>query len=561
MSYYFQPEWRKVRLEVLQRDQSICRECGKAVSGRDAHVHHNLPRALGGRDVPENLVTLCSGCHSIKHANLHVRLGTRFLQSLAVRIAKLFGGNDLKNVHAKNLGLALRYLGIARLRSNQLDPIMAALNGENVLLISPTGSGKSLCFQLPALIAPSHSIVISPLKALMTDQVIGLLKRNYPATFLNSDISREEMKSRLSLIAKGVVRLVYLAPERFAPSRNRQEEQAILKSNRPSYFVVDEAHCIDKWGDAFRPAYSDLGKVRKQLGSPPVLAFTATANKVTRKGILQSLGIENARVFVEDLDRPNIALSRLRVHNDHTRVNVIAELHGKMRAVSSGKTLVFVPTVKVGQEVETRLASVGIVARFFHGGLSVMRREQYLTDLRDQKPTEDCSDSTIMICTNAFGMGMDIPDVRLVFHWHHPSSVEDYAQEYGRVGRDGKQSLAVLFTKDDDSRLLEFMAKKSVETTTMKKLDQEKALTRRTQSIQLMNSISKDRAACFNQLILDELGVSETKLPRLSRWILGLAFASRSKSEKRAFCCDRCWARKNQGPATNFSRAVVSAMR
>ena len=173
----------------MRRDKWQCRECGASIEGRNAHVHHKLPRALGGLDVDENLISLCSACHATKHANLHVGLSTRFLQATAVKLAKLFGGDDLKRFNSDRLGVALRYMGVKRLRPNQLEPIVAALSGDDILLISPTGSGKSLCFQVPALLAKSHSIVVSPLKALMVDQVVGLLRRNFPATFRKSDIS------------------------------------------------------------------------------------------------------------------------------------------------------------------------------------------------------------------------------------------------------------------------------------------------------------------------------------------------------------------------------------
>lgn len=560
MSYYFRPEWRKTRLAILERDKWQCRECSKSIKGRNAHVHHKLPRALGGLDVDENLIALCSACHATKHANLHVGLSTRFLQATAVKLAKLFGGDDLKRFNSDRLGVALRYMGVKRLRPNQLEPIVAALSGDDILLISPTGSGKSLCFQVPALLAKSHSIVVSPLKALMVDQVLSLLRRNFPATFLNSDLSDDEMSKRLSLLEKGIFKLLYLAPERFAPSRKREKELKILRENPPQHLIIDEAHCIDKWGLAFRPEYAKLGVYRQQLGNPQVLAFTATANPETRNEILQSLKAENAKVFVEDLDRKNIALARLQMHDDTKRAKLIAELHTAMRLKSSGKTLVFVPTIALGEEVGELLKKQGIEAKFFYGRLPSMERELIIQGLHNDTADERSADSGCVICTNAFGMGMDIPDVRLVFHWHHPPSVEDYAQEFGRAGRDGKQSLAVVFTKKADENLLNFMAEKSVGKSKIPGAAKALALDKVKKSIQKMKTFATQRDHCFNQLLLEELGSATKPIPRLSKFFLNLAFAKRQKRERRYFCCDGCWRKKHSGHATNFARDVVEKM-
>ncbi|MDG1737799.1 MAG: RecQ family ATP-dependent DNA helicase [Paracoccaceae bacterium] len=560
MSYYFRPQWRKLRFEILNRDEWTCCECRKSIKGRDAHVHHKLPRALGGQDIEVNLISLCGACHATRHSNLHVGLGAQFLQSTAVRIAKLFGGEELKNFQGDRLGVALRYMGVKRLRPNQLEPIVAALNGEHILLISPTGSGKSLCFQIPALLAKSHSLVVSPLKALMADQVVGLLRRNFPATFINSDLSREEMAQRLDFLERGIFKLVYLAPERFVASRKRQRELQVIHDNRPSYLIVDEAHCIDKWGDAFRPAYSELGTYHKQLGSPPILAFTATANKETRNEILKSLKAEKAKIFVEDLDRKNIALARLQKHDDKDRAKLIGELHANMRHQCSGKTLVFVPTIKKGEQVRDLLLQHEISAQFFHGRLPKMEREQIIAQFHGDAGLEGVKENSCLICTNAFGMGMDIPDVRLVFHWHHPSSVEDYAQEFGRAGRDGRQSLAVLFTKSDDEKLLNFMAKKSVEGSNISPQARSIALEKRKNSIQKIKSFANQRDKCFNQLLLDELGSTHKPIPRLSKFFLSLAFAQRQKRERRNACCDGCWRKRNARKATMFAREVVEIM-
>ena len=183
--------WRRFRREVLERDDQICVEYQSPIKGRNAHAHHKLPRGLGGLDTLENLISLRSGCHSLKHMNLQASLGRRLIERIAVRVARLFDKTSLTDLDGGKLGLALRYLIIDRLRKGQLEPILAALNNKSVLFISPTVSGKSLCFQLPALLREKKSLVISTLKALMSDQVGGLLNREYPATFINSNLPKK----------------------------------------------------------------------------------------------------------------------------------------------------------------------------------------------------------------------------------------------------------------------------------------------------------------------------------------------------------------------------------
>jgi len=180
-----------------------------------------------------------------------------------------------------HFGPALKRFGLDAFRPAQIDVVEAALRGHSLLLVSPTGSGKSLAFQVPALLTPGLCIVVSPLKALMSDQVSSLLRQRIPATFMNSDLSSDEKRLRLDLLTKGAFKFLYLAPERFFGTNER--ELALLRALRPAYLVVDEAHCIDRWGRDFRPEYGRLREVRSQLGDPPVLAFTATAVSGARK--------------------------------------------------------------------------------------------------------------------------------------------------------------------------------------------------------------------------------------------------------------------------------------
>ena len=548
--------WRQIRKDVLERDHWRCCDCGEAIKGRDAHVHHKLPRALGGDDTPENLISLCSGCHSLKHMNLQASLGRRFLEKMAVRVAKFFDKDNSIQIDGSRLGLALRYLNVKKLRSGQLEPIMAALSGKSVLFVSATGSGKSLCFQLPALMQANKSIVISPLKALMSDQVSGLLARGFPATFINSDLPKFEIDTRLALIKENKCKLIYMAPERLKPSRHRAFEQGTIFNGATDYLVVDEAHCIDKWGDAFRPSYSDIGVARKTMGNPPVLAFTATAGRKTRQRILHSLNSTDAELFVEGVDRPNIAMLRFHAEKDVKRVELIKNLFNKMHTETGGKALIFVSTVKQGNAVLNLLQQHELKAEFFHGKLSPKNRDFLLGRFTGR--LEEQVD--LLICTNAFGMGMDIPNVRIVFHWQHPSSPEDYLQEFGRAGRDGKQSLAVLFTKKNDIDILDFMLRKSLDKSDSDETHKQRLYEEKSESINLMSKMANAKSTCFNKLIRDELDTVKTAKIGFAELILEWVFSERQRQDKRNYCCDACHRQTNFGLLSYFAENVISSM-
>jgi RecQ family ATP-dependent DNA helicase len=488
--------------------------------------------------------------------NLQASLGRRFLEKMAVGIAKLFDKDNSIQIDGGRLGLALRYLKVQKLRSGQLEPILAALSGKSVLFVSATGSGKSLCFQLPALMQANKSIVISPLKALMSDQVSGLLERGFPATFINSDLPKFEIDTRLDLIKENKCRLVYMAPERLKPSRHRALEQSTIFSGATDYLVVDEAHCIDKWGDAFRPSYSDIGVARKTMGTPPVLAFTATAGRKTRQRILNSLNATDAELFVEGVDRPNIAMLRFHAEKDVKRVELIKNLFNKMHAKTGGKALIFVSTVKQGNAVLNLLQQHELKVEFFHGKLSPKNRDFLLGRFTGR--LEERVD--LLICTNAFGMGMDIPNVRIVFHWQHPSSPEDYLQEFGRAGRDGKQSLAVLFTKKNDVDVLDFMLRKSLEKSNADEIHRQLLYQEKRESINLMSKMANTKSACFNKLIIDELDTDNPAKRSFSKLILKWVFSERQLRHKQQHCCDTCYRKKKLGPLSHFSEDVVNSM-
>jgi ATP-dependent DNA helicase RecQ len=492
---------------------------------------------MGGGDEMSNLVTLCDGCHARHHPTLAGGLARRLLERWAVWLARWLDREGTVSAAAGDLGPALRLFGLERFRQGQLPIVLAALSGKSVLVVSPTGSGKTLCFQLPAVLSRGISLVVSPLKTLMSEQVSDLLAKKIPATFINSDLSREEKELRFSLLARHGIKLLYLAPERFFV-RSDEERNKIKRSN-PSFLVVDEAHCIDQWGKDFRPEYGRLREVREKLGSPPVLAFTATAGKEMQERILASLGIKDAKVFVRDVDRPNIATLRWLCRADR-RAQEIATLLS-LRELLGQKVMVFVPSAKVGDDLRAALSALGSDVPFYHSKIEDAWERQELLKrfLGQSRPVVDQ-----IICTNAFGMGLDIPNLRLVIHWQQSASAEDLLQEFGRAGRDGKPSVSVIFhdgLASSDTRRLKFMAEKTVETSPLNEAQKLMMLTQRNRQIDQVSQMLRSKS-CFRNSVRAYFGGQQTPPKRkLSERILDWAFGTPVTSGKqRIACCDFC---------------------
>ena len=517
---------------VLDRDEYRCRECGCECRREDADVHHLIPRSLGGSDDPSNLVTLCDGCHAAFHPNLQAKLSRRFIESWALRLVRWLDETGKIAEAAGDLGPALRLFGLERFRDGQLAAVMAALAGRSVLMISPTGSGKSICFQIPAILRPGTAYIISPLKALMTDQISSLQRKKLPGTFINSDLDRVEKARRYQLLRRNAFKFLYIAPERF--SVRDQEEVELLKRLRPSFLVVDEAHCIDRWGNDFRPDYGRLGEVREAIGRPPVLAFTASAGLESQKRILESLGIPDAEVIVRGVDRPNIGFMRLPAERE-VRPNIITKL---LKVYGEGKAMIFVPSRRIGEELQQALKALGHELPFYHGQLQPPhKRESLLKQFTgEQKP-----EVNQIICTNAFGMGLDVSNVRLVIHYQHPASVEDYLQEFGRAGRDGKPSLAVLLAGQNDRGLLDFMATKSVEQAQRSAEEKARLLKIKHASIGHMGEMARPREHCLRRSIKSYFEGRKTgKRVSLVMRIIAWLFSSQTEVTRLKYCCDHC---------------------
>lgn len=538
------PAYREL---VLKRDGFRCRQCGVRCERLDADVHHLIPRSLGGSDDPSNLVTLCDGCHAAHHPNLQVRLSRRLIERWSLRLARWLDRNGEIAKATANLTPALRLFGLERFREGQLPVVLAALAGRSVLLVSPTGSGKSLCFQLPSVLRPGTACVISPLKALMSDQVSELQRKKLPGTFINSDLDRDEKSARYELLSNGAFKFLYVAPERFSVRDKSEVER--LKSMRPNFLVVDEAHCIDRWGDDFRPDYGRLGELRAALGRPPVLAFTATAGVEAQQRIIKSLDIPNAQVIVHGVDRPNIGFMRLHVPEAH-RARVISDL---LAGGISGRVMIFVPSIRKGEELQAKLKALGLNLPLYHGQIQPPHKREALQKRFTGELKPEISQ---IICTNAFGMGLDVPNVRMVIHYQQPASAEDYLQEFGRAGRDGKPSLAVLLAGDEDTGLLKFMARKTVEAAKLSPADASKRLNIKFESIETMEAIAMAKNQCMRRSLLRhfEGGVAR-KRPSLALRIVTRLYASRTKVDRIRYCCDHC----DKVSATNF-RAVAAVV-
>ncbi len=321
--------------------------------------------------------------------------------------------------------------GFEKFRPNQEDIINCILSGQDTLAIMPTGGGKSICFQLPALLFPGITIVISPLIALMKDQVDGLKANGIEACFINSSQTEDERQFYIESLKSNAIKLVYIAPESLSFL------DSIFNNLNISLIAIDEAHCISSWGHDFRPAYTNLGYLKNRFPSTPILALTATADKATRKDISQQLNLKNPKLFVASFDRKNLSLE---VRPALDRVRQITDFI-KEKPNESG--IIYCLSRKTTEELAEKLQKIGISAKAYHAGLDNKIRSQ----TQDEFINDDCK---VVCATIAFGMGIDKSNVRWVIHYNLPKNIEGYYQEIGRAGRDGLPSKTVLFESYGD---------------------------------------------------------------------------------------------------------------
>ena len=338
------------------------------------------------------------------------------------------------------------YFGYNSFRQNQEAIIDQTISGGDSLVLMPTGGGKSLCYQIPALYLPGTAIVISPLISLMKDQVEALRANGIEAEALNSgnDMNADTIIRRKCL--SGQLKLLYISPEKLL-----SETDYLLKHINISLFAIDEAHCISQWGHDFRPEYTQLGTLRELFPKVPVMALTATADKITRQDIIRQLHLENAKEFVSSFDRPNLALSVKRGYKGPEKMRFILNFI-KARPFEAG--IIYCLSRKTTEKVAADLRAKGILAGAYHAGMTTQERNKTQEAFKN--------DQLLVVCaTIAFGMGIDKSNVRWIIHYNMPKSIENFYQEIGRAGRDGAPSETILFYSLADIIQLTEFAKQS----------------------------------------------------------------------------------------------------
>jgi len=352
----------------------------------------------------------------------------------------------------------MKYFGYSEFRPSQDTVIDALLSGRDVLGVMPTGAGKSICFQIPALLLPGVTIVISPLISLMKDQVFQLRKGNIPVAFINSSLTKEQYREVLRRVGIGQYKIIYVAPERLGTADFLQ-----FAINTPiSLIAVDEAHCVSQWGQDFRPSYLKIAEFVEQLKVRPTIgAFTATATGDVKNDIIRLLKLRNPVNLTTGFDRPNLYFG---VEKPENKTKCFYEL---IASRSDQCGVVYCATRKAVDSVCATLRQRGISAGRYHAGLDDNERRINQDDFIQNK-------TSVIVATNAFGMGIDKPDVRYVIHYNMPKNLENYYQEAGRAGRDGKPSDCILLFSDDDIKTAEYMIQDSGRNTDLSERDKRK---------------------------------------------------------------------------------------
>ena len=352
------------------------------------------------------------------------------------------------NSRDRALQLLQTYFGYTSFRPAQEAPVESLLKNEDVVAIMPTGAGKSICFQIPALCKSGLTVVFSPLISLMKDQVDGLVDQNIPAALINSTLTQTEFNKTMYDVRSGNIKLLYIAPERLGSNFFCN----VLRSMPISQVIVDEAHCISQWGHDFRPSYRLIGDWLASLPKRPVVgAFTATATKAVENDIKTLLGLDHANVYVTGFDRPNLSFSVVRTPK---RMDYVVDY---VRRHSHENGIIYCSTRKDVERVYDNLTRAGIQTGYYHAGLSDEMRK----DMQNKYAFDQLQ---VMVATNAFGMGIDKSNVRYVLHYQMPRNMESYYQEAGRAGRDGAPAECILLYSGQDVRVHKYLIEQSIET-------------------------------------------------------------------------------------------------
>ena len=358
------------------------------------------------------------------------------------------GANQQAQMKQHALRMLETYFGYTSFRPAQEAPIASLLRNEDVIGIMPTGAGKSICFQIPALCKAGLTIVFSPLISLMKDQVDGLLVQNIPAALINSTLTQAEFNKTMYEVRSGKIKLLYIAPERLGSNFFCN----VLRALPIAQVIVDEAHCISEWGHDFRPSYRLIGEWLNSLPKRPIVgAFTATATKYVENDIKKLLGLDKANVYVTGFDRPNLSFSVIRTPK---RMDYVVHY---VRQHANENGIIYCATRKDVDRVYENLTRAGIKVGHYHGGLSDEVRREMQNAYADDK-------LQVMVATNAFGMGIDKSNVRYVLHYQMPRNMESYYQEAGRAGRDGAPAECILLYSGQDVQVHKYLIEQSIET-------------------------------------------------------------------------------------------------
>lgn len=335
------------------------------------------------------------------------------------------------------LSILQKYFNHSSFRGKQEEIISHIMTDHHALVLMPTGMGKSVCYQIPALLLPGLTVVISPLIALMKDQVDSLREKDIDAAYINSSLSSQERQKRYRSVADGAYKLLYVTPERFRKS----EFVELIQSRDISLLAVDEAHCISEWGHDFRPDYTRIKEFRAILNNPATIALTATATPDVQLDIARQLGLQSAeiKIFHEGIDRPNLHLDVIELYGDEQKIESIIDQFSS----KPGNSIVYFSLIKTLERFSGLLRKQGIAHLYYHGGLDKKERRRVQNIFMS-------GDNTLILATNAFGMGIDKSDIRHVIHAEVPGSMESYYQEIGRAGRNGERADCTLLYDEQD---------------------------------------------------------------------------------------------------------------